>query len=262
MPGCFAVVHRARCRRTPGLAAGRLGRASLTAGGQPIKPDREDFPACRADAPGNCRWHAIRCSKNIMHCGAFNPLTARTEVTAVLPAQEEILAERMAALTAADIPPGDDARWDDGTGRPAELAALDGNGWEELLAAAVPVITGLRDEPSWPADPPDPAGDAFPAVRAPRPFGRRGDRVRGRGAAGCAGGRAGTFLLETKHYNFIFATCCTVFMRSTEILSLRGIWFLLPSDTMSTVSVRSEYIVRCIWVIGGGLYRCAMQDHF
>src|SRR5487761_1473689 len=168
MPGCFAVVHRARCRRTPGLAAGRLGRASLTAGGQPIKPDREDFPACRADAPGNCRWHAIRCSKNIMHCGAFNPLTARTEVTAVLPAQEEILAERMAALTAADIPPGDDARWDDGTGRPAELAALDGNGWEELLAAAVPVITGLRDEPSWPADPPDPAGQAFPAGFGPR----------------------------------------------------------------------------------------------
>src|SRR5487761_1323466 len=176
MPGCFAVVHRARCRRTPGLAAGRLGRASLTAGGQPIKPDREDFPACRADAPGNCRGHAIRCSKNIMHCGAFNPLTARTEVTAVLPAQEEILAERMAALTAADIPPGDDARWDDGTGRPAELAALDGNGWEELLAAAVPVITGLRAAPSGPADPPDPEWDAFPAgfVRRDRSGGGTG----------------------------------------------------------------------------------------
>src|SRR5487761_1335310 len=93
------------------------------------------------------------------------PSPARTEVTAVLPTQEEILADRMAALTAADIPPDDDATgWDDdGTGRPAELAALDGNGWEELLAAAVPVITGCRDEPSWPADPPDPAGQAFPA---------------------------------------------------------------------------------------------------
>src|SRR5487761_1518492 len=98
------------------------------------------------------------------------PSPARTEVTAVLPTQEEILADRMAALTAADIPPGDDGTgWDDdGTGRPAELAALDGNGWEDLLAAAVPVITSLRDEPSWPADPPDPAGQAWPAGFGPR----------------------------------------------------------------------------------------------
>src|SRR5487761_1109028 len=98
------------------------------------------------------------------------PSPARTEVTAVLPTQEEMLADRMAALTAADIPPDDDATgWDDdGTGRPAELAALDGNGWEELLAAAVPVITGCRDEPSWPADPPDPAGQAVPAGFGPR----------------------------------------------------------------------------------------------
>jgi hypothetical protein len=91
-------------------------------------------------------------------------------VTAVPPTQEEILAERMAALTAADIPPDDDAAgWDDGdTGRPAELAALDGNGWDELLAAAAPVLPGVRDEPSWPADPPDRAGDAWPAGFGPR----------------------------------------------------------------------------------------------
>src|SRR5487761_1796831 len=124
------------------------------------------------------------------HCGPFHPLPARTEVTAVLPTQEEILADRMAALTAADIPPDDDATgWDDdGTGRPAELAALDGNGWEELLAAAVPVITGLRDEPSWPADPPDPAGQAFPAGFGPRDGSGGGTGVAGGGAlAGFAG---------------------------------------------------------------------------
>src|SRR5487761_1070299 len=112
------------------------------------------------------------------HCGPFNPLPARTEVTAVLPTQEEILADRMAALTAADIPPDDDgAGWEDmDSGRPAELDALDGNAWEDLLAAAVPVITGLRDEPSWPADPPDPAGDAFSAgfVRRDRSGGGAG----------------------------------------------------------------------------------------
>src|SRR5487761_1689836 len=127
------------------------------------------------------------------HCGPFNPLPARTEVTAVLPTQEEILADRMAALTAADIPPDDDgAGWeDDGTGRPAELAALDGNAWEELLAAAVPVITGLPGRTVLAGGSARPGGGRVPGrVRAPRPQ-RRRDRVRGRRGAGCAGGGAG-----------------------------------------------------------------------
>src|SRR5580704_6087987 len=53
------------------------------------------------------------------------------------PSQEEILAAALAALTAADIPPGEDggALPDPDTGRPAELAGLAGPELEELLAA-------------------------------------------------------------------------------------------------------------------------------
>ena len=62
-------------------------------------------------------------------------------MTAATPApesQDDILAAALAALTAADIPPGeqDYASWPDpDTGRPAELAGLSSAELEELLAA-------------------------------------------------------------------------------------------------------------------------------
>ena len=77
---------------------------------------------------------------------------ARMEVTAVPAAasqpesQDDILAAALAALTAADIPPGeqDHASWPDpDTGRPAELAGLTVAELEQLLAAvpaAVPEV--------------------------------------------------------------------------------------------------------------------------
>ncbi len=65
-----------------------------------------------------------------------------------------------------------------------------------------------------------------------------------------------------KNFNFIFETPCIVSGQSTGILNLRGIWFLLPSDTMWTVSKRSGYTARCIQAIGGGPHRCVTRYSF
>ena len=56
--------------------------------------------------------------------------------------QEEILAAALAALTGADIPPGehDQALPDPGSGRPAELAGLTAAELDELIAAAPPPV--------------------------------------------------------------------------------------------------------------------------
>src|SRR5712691_510255 len=70
------------------------------------------------------------------------------------------------------------------------------------------------------------------------------------------------FSSEKKNFNFIFVTFYIVSAHSMEIPSLRGTWFLLPSDTMWTVSGRSGCTVRCTQVIGGGPYRCAIQVLF
>jgi hypothetical protein len=82
---------------------------------------------------------------------------ARTEVNA-MPAtpesQDGILAAALAALTAADIPPDDDA-WaitDTDTGRPAELAGLTTADLDELAAAAPAPPAGVPPAGWWPRD--------------------------------------------------------------------------------------------------------------
>ena len=71
------------------------------------------------------------------------------------PSQKEILEAALAALTEEDIPPDDDAYcWPDpDTGRPVELAGLDDEELEELLADPPPAGSARRGEPSGPAEP-------------------------------------------------------------------------------------------------------------
>jgi hypothetical protein len=71
------------------------------------------------------------------------------------PSQEEILEAALAALTEEDIPPDDEACcWPDpDTGRPVELAGLDDEELDELLADPPPAGSARRGDPFGPAEP-------------------------------------------------------------------------------------------------------------
>jgi len=69
-------------------------------------------------------------------------------------------------------------------------------------------------------------------------------------------------ILEMNPYASISGTLYILSILSMGILSLHRTWSMPLSDTILTMSEHSEYTARCIWVIGGGTYRCAIQFWF
>jgi len=71
-----------------------------------------------------------------------------------------------------------------------------------------------------------------------------------------------SLILETNPYTSISGTLYILSMLSMGTLSLHRTWSMPPSNTIWTMSKHSEYTARCIWVIGGGTYRCAIRFWF